>query len=310
MDTSVLFHAGELAVQNAAGEADRAARVGEMIDPVVPLGVQNFLRERTFAVLATVDTAGQPTASIVYGRPGFLSADGGDELAVDWQNTLLDPLDPVNHRAAVGSQIGMIAMKLNARLRYRVNGRVTANDDQRLTIAVEEAFGNCTKYIQARALTSIAIGNESEAELTTGDGRLSEAAAALATSADTFFIASHGPHGRADISHRGGQPGFVRIEPNGDVLVADYRGNSLFNTLGNLSVEPLAGLLFPDFGSGWTLQVAGRVSLDFDQPDPHNYSGGTGRFWRLTPSGWRRWRSIARPTWELIELSPANPIPT
>jgi len=309
MEAPSVFHPGELAVQAAAGEAQRAVRVSEMIEPVVPLGVRSFLRERTFAVIATVDAFGQPEASLVYGRPGFLSADRGEELVIDWPNTLLDPLDPVNDRATVGSQIGVIAMKLNARLRYRVNGRVTANGDG-LTVAVEEAFGNCTKYIQARALMSVAVGEEGEAELTTGDGPLSDAAGALVTSADTFFIASHGPNGRADISHRGGRPGFVQVEPNGDLLVADYRGNSLFNTLGNLSLEPLAGLLFPDFGRGWTLQVAGRVALEFDRPDPHNHTGGTGRFWRFRPSGWRRWRSIARPTWELIEPSPLNPVPT
>ena len=39
-----------------------------------------------------------------------------------------------------------------------------------------------------------------------------------------------------DISHRGGRPGFVRVD--GDVLtIPDFRGNRYFNTLSNLLLE-------------------------------------------------------------------------
>ena len=60
----------------------------------------------------------------------------------------------------------------------------------------------------------------------------------------------------ADISHRGGRPGFVRVD--GDVLtIPDFRGNRYFNTLGNLIAEPRASLLFVDFETGDLLQLQG-----------------------------------------------------
>ncbi|XLM22644.1 pyridoxamine 5'-phosphate oxidase family protein, partial [Chromobacterium piscinae] len=61
-------------------------------------------------------------------------------------------------------------------------------------------------------------------------------------------------------SHRGGKPGFVKID--GDTLtIPDFAGNGYFNTLGNLLRHPRAGLLFIDFSSGDTLQLAGRAEV-------------------------------------------------
>ncbi len=76
-----------------------------------------------------------------------------------------------------------------------------------------------------------------------------------------FFIASFHPVGGADASHRGGRPGFVRIENDGRIGFPDYPGNNMFNTLGNLAGHSRVGLLFVDFATGDLLQVAGRASL-------------------------------------------------
>ena len=66
-----------------------------------------------------------------------------------------------------------------------------------------------------------------------------------------------------DVSHRGGKPGFVRID--GDVLtIPDFAGNLHFNTLGNLLVNPRAGLLFIDFATGDLLQLSGTTGLVLD----------------------------------------------
>ena len=91
---------------------------------------------------------------------------------------------------------------------------------------------------------------------------LDGAARAAIAAADTFFVASRSRAGNgamfgADISHRGGRPGFIRVD--GDVLtIPDFRGNRYFNTLGNLLAEPRASLLFVDFASGGLLQLTGH----------------------------------------------------
>ena len=57
-------------------------------------------------------------------------------------------------------------------------------------------------------------------------------------------------------------PGFMRVETSRRLSFPDYPGNAMFNTLGNLLVNPLAGLLFADFATGDLLQLTGRARLD------------------------------------------------
>ena len=65
----------------------------------------------------------------------------------------------------------------------------------------------------------------------------------------------------ADASHRGGRPGFVRVEAADRLSFADYPGNAMFNTLGNLVAWPRLALLFVDFESGDLLEVGGRATV-------------------------------------------------
>ena len=41
----------------------------------------------------------------------------------------------------------------------------------------------------------------------------------------------------------------------------DYAGNCLFNTLGNIEIDPRCGLLFIDFDSGDCLQLTGEAAI-------------------------------------------------
>ena len=86
----------------------------------------------------------------------------------------------------------------------------------------------------------------------------------LYEAADTFFVASAHPRRGTDVSHRGGDPGFVRMLDDHTLRVPDYAGNSMFNTLGNLHVNPRAGLLFVDFDRWRTLQLTGTATIRFD----------------------------------------------
>ena len=79
-------------------------------------------------------------------------------------------------------------------------------------------------------------------------------------SSDTCFVASAHPDGPADVSHRGGKAGFIRVSKN-TLTVPDYPGNSMFNTLGNMALNPRAGMLFLDFQQNRQLQITGSVSL-------------------------------------------------
>lgn len=81
--------------------------------------------------------------------------------------------------------------------------------------------------------------------------------------ADTFFIATTAEADGVDASHRGGLPGFVEVLSPVELAWPDYAGNAMFLTLGNLTVDPRAGLLFPDWESGAVLQLTGRARTEF-----------------------------------------------
>jgi hypothetical protein len=159
-----------------------------------------------------------------------------------------------------------------------VNGKIALDADAAgFTIVVDQSFGNCPQYIQVRELRAAAGEARAggRAPAVRGD-RLDPAARRIIQNADTFFIASHfggdrrrREHG-VDVSHRGGLRGFVRILDERSVDFPDYRGNFLFNTLGNLFANPRCGLVFLDFDQGDVLQLTGAAEIlwDFPEDDP------------------------------------------
>lgn len=134
----------------------------------------------------------------------------------------------------------------------------------------------------------------------TGSGALPAHARRLIARADTFFLASSSPGaGRpdpsrgdgVDVSHRGGEPGFVHIEAAGeaghDVLtVPDYVGNFMFNTLGNILLQPRVGLLFVDAVHRDLLWLAGHGGVETDGPRIAGFPGAQ-RLLRVRVDAWR-----------------------
>ena len=85
------------------------------------------------------------------------------------------------------------------------------------------------------------------------------------------------PAAGADTSHRGGDPGFVRVDDDGSLRWPDLPGNNLFNSLGNIAADPHASLLFLDPSTGRNVQLSGRAALEWIAPDGTADDGGTGR---------------------------------
>jgi hypothetical protein len=108
----------------------------------------------------------------------------------------------------------------------------------------------------------------------------------------------------ADISHRGGWPGFVRVD--GDLLtIPDFRGNRYFNTLGNLIAESRASLLFVDFETGDLLQLQGTAQVDWNGVVAQQFAGAE-RLWRFhVARGWRR-KTTSPLRWSFVEYAPTT----
>ena len=270
------FHDGELGVQARAGVTADAARLSGMLAPAdLRGGVGRQLADRTFAVLTARDRDGRLWSSPLTGPPGFLDPAGATTLTVHATPVAGDPL----HDLGAGQPVGLVVVEFATRRRVRINGVLTAIGADLLQIAAEQAYGNCPQFIQQRVLrpgpTPGGGAVERRSGLTSGDERLVRAA-------DTFFIGTHHPTRGTDASHRGGPAGFVRVD-SGQLWWPDYAGNNMFNTLGNLAVDPATALLFADFGTGRTLQLSGSAAVEWTAPDVPGDDDGTGRRVRFRP---------------------------
>jgi hypothetical protein len=247
------FHAGEIEAQRRAGESELAERTGRMIRPAVPAAAREFLARRSFLVAATVGRAGAVRASVLTGAPGFAAATGVSEISIEPAGG--HPAAVREDVAATG-RIGLLAIDLATRRRMRANGDAALAGTS-IRLATREVYANCSRYITPRAEPEIRVGEEGIS------GSLSPAQQERIRRADTFFIASAHAEAGADASHRGGPPGFV--EASGTrISWKDFPGNRLFNTLGNLLVEPRCGLLFLDFAGGRVLRIEGRAEVRWE----------------------------------------------
>ena len=294
------FHAGELALQSATGVSGEAARIGRAIATQIASNASDFIGRQQVAIIATLDASARIVCSALVGEPGAFEVVDPITLSVDSRAGIVG--DAFTERTGDGAPIGILFLEVATRRRYRVNGTVIGADEGRIFLRVAEAYPNCPKYIQRRTL-HLTDDRNAFADIREGVD-LDPEQQELIASADTFFIASAGPDHNLDASHRGGRPGFVRID--GDHLwIPDYAGNNMYNTLGNVSVNPTTGLLFIDFDTGDTLQLSGVADIDLEAFDAA--TGGTNRAWTFKTTSWTRSRLAARLHGELLEMSPHNP---
>jgi hypothetical protein len=102
-------------------------------------------------------------------------------------------------------------------------------------------------------------------------------------------------------------PGFIEVVDVETLRIPDYVGNSMFNTLGNLVVDPAAGLVVPDFEHGRALQLTGRAEVLLNSDDPIDATGGTHRFLVFHTDAWLQLAPPAAVKTELLDYSPFNP---
>lgn len=262
------FHPGEAAVQARAGakvEDWGTAHVRADIPPVAA----DFLRAQRLVFLGTVDDGGAAWADVVTGPAGFVDPPDQRTITITGRPALVDE----QFTAAAERVSGMIAIEPWTRKRMRANGRIRRRDADHLVMHTDQVYSNCPKYIQTRTIAPESEGGPRPAAIRlpgasagTTFGELTPAHRDLITRADTFFITTQAPGLGVDISHRGGNPGFATVPGPTRVTWPEYAGNSMYMTLGNLELDPRAGLLFIDWQTGLTLHLTGRAVTDWD-PD-------------------------------------------
>ena len=262
------FHSGEIAVQERAGVRDIAEDVGEGIADHLPPGASEFLERRQIAVLGTVDNRGNVWASVLTGDPGFIETVDDRTLKVA---APISSSDPLSLDLATEGHVALFAPDFVSSRRVRVNARGVTKGGA-IFLTTDDVYGNCRRYLQERIFIGSRPRSAVDQEPQIGT-ELSTSQQQQISQADTFFIATDNPEHGADVSHKGGNPGFVRILDAQHIAFPDYNGNSMFNTLGNVTVNPHAGLLFIDFDSGRTLQLTGRASIDWSPERVRTFPG-------------------------------------
>ncbi len=316
MADSKIFHSGEEAAQERTGVRERIEQIGAvLIRDVMPDQHRQLFARLPLILVGSLDDRGRPWASILVGPPGFLSSPDPRTLRIAARPVPGDPFT-----ARVGSAVGLLGIELQTRRRNRMNGIVTATDARGFDVTVQQSFGNCPKYIQARTPTWVdRSGPAPPAPASSEGAALSAAARRMISAADTFFIATAAPGAGAspagsstpaatgvDVSHRGGKPGFVRLDDDGTgtrLTIPDFVGNYLFNTLGNLLVNPRAGLLFVDFARGDLLGLTGSVAIVWDGPEVEAFAGAQ-RLLRIRVEGGWRVADALPLRWSAPEFSP------
>ncbi|WNC91870.1 pyridoxamine 5'-phosphate oxidase family protein [Paraburkholderia sp. FT54] len=301
------FHEGEVAAQQRAGVRSVAEASGRRgIRRYMPDQHRKFFAELPFMVFGGVDAHGQPWATVRAGTPGFVSSPDARTLRIEGG---LLPGDPLADGWQTGAMIGGLGLQPQTRRRNRINGVVTSADGAALTLEVRQSFGNCNKYIQSRTPTWVEQRASRASTPPEIAGQLSDADRALLTRADTFFIASANlgddadPARGADVSHRGGAPGFIRVDDERTLTTPDYSGNNFFNTIGNLIHDPRAGLLFIDFATGDLLYLAVRAEIVWDGAELAAFEGAQ-RLVRFHVQEVRRSRSALPFRWSEVEFAP------
>ncbi len=305
--TSTPFHRGEQELHGRLGIVERMRDIGKrMLRPYMTEQHRDFFESLPFVAVGSVDSSGAPWASMIFGLPGFFEST--TETRARIRSMPLEG-DPLINTLKPGAPISIVGIDLSSRRRNRINLTVRSVLDNEFSVSVDVAFGNCPRYIHTRDHIFIRdperLAKPNKNTLTSIDSVV----ASFIKKADTFFVASHNPMdsqhetGGVDINHRGGKPGFIKVDGN-TLTIPDYAGNNAFNTLGNFIVNPKAGLMFVDYNTGNILQMTGRTEVLWDETPEVKAFEGAKRVWRFTFTEGHILKAAAPIKWTLDECFP------
>ncbi|KAI4950294.1 hypothetical protein J4E91_004951 [Alternaria rosae] len=229
----------------------------------------------------TLDAEEKPWTALWGGEPGFSEPLGGGFVGT---RTLVDGKhDPVVQavvgsgekrdmsRTKDGKLVAGLAIDLMTRKRVKTAGHMIAGtikdvdvevegEENRkqtqlqLVTKIEQSLGNCPKYLNQYEIRPALV----MPELVSQASSLSEEGAALISKSDMFFLSTCAEDDM-DVNHRGGPPGFVRIISPKTIAYPEYSGNRLYQSLGNLMLNPRIGITFPDYETGDVLYITGAT---------------------------------------------------
>ena len=303
------FHDGEKAVQELAGVRSKAEKIGRrFIRDFMPEQHQEFYSQLPFIFVGSLDEQSRPWASILTNKQAFVTSPDNKTLQFQASPLLGDRL---SDNLKVDANLGFLGIELHTRRRNRVNGKVTAIAPDNFSVHVAQSFGNCPQFIHKRNLVWLPERFENSVNQAQTFDHFTPAIAQLISNADSFYLATsfNGKYEKdnegVDMSHRGGKPGFVKIEGDRTFIFPNFAGNNFYNTLGNLHLNNRIGVLFIDFETGNLISLTGTAEIIWEDEQLTNFKGAE-QLIRVTAEEILYLQETLPFRWEFDEYSPAN----
>ncbi|KAK6002885.1 hypothetical protein QM012_001635 [Aureobasidium pullulans] len=325
------FHKGERMMQ-------KKLRVPDMDNPTIPMlssQASSMLQRAPLLAFGTLDPEGRPWTTVWGGSKGFSQPLGNSMIGI--RTSVASKLDPVVEvlvgrdakgeivkEYGEGRLLSGLAIDLDTRKRVKLAGRMFAGalssttdrendtDDQeqqgvlQLVARIDESLGNCPKYLNRREIYPATT----DPKVVSDSVPLDEKAVELIHKVDLMFL-STSSGSSMDTNHRGGPPGFVRCLPQQggctQFVYPEYSGNRLYQSLGNMTLNPKAGFCFPDFDTGNCLFVTGETEILFGK-DAADVMPRSNLAVRVTITAARLVASVLPFRGNTGEFSPYNPV--
>jgi len=239
------YHFGQLAIQTEAKTTLVAEQLSHWVGPVA-----EFAYGADLILLAASDPDSTLHFTVLSGKPPLIEP-------LDTPEGLHLRLPPGMAGLLSTSTFygGLVITLANAR-RARINGRLVKRGTG-IELESAETFTLCKKYIAPTIALDdqLHMGPVSREPMELIDPWITT----LLAGAETAFFASLSPEGKPDVAHRGGPPGFLKLDLVMKKLIwNEFVGDGIFKSAGNLRATNIMTLLVPDFETGDAIELIGR----------------------------------------------------
>ncbi len=240
------YHEGQRTVQREANSVLCADKLATWAGPVV-----EFASIADLIVMAGVGPDGYRVAALSGPAPLVRAREEAGDILVGFPAAL-------GAHLPIGAAVGGIVINPAEARRSRIAG-LLAGEGNEPTLRCRVGFTNCRKYMTPTVSSgnSVHVGPVERRPIALNDPWV----ATVLASAETAFLVTATPDACADVSHRGGQPGFLRYQPASATLEwTEYLGDGMFVSTGNLRSNGRFALLVLEFATGDALRLDGEAA--------------------------------------------------
>jgi predicted pyridoxine 5'-phosphate oxidase superfamily flavin-nucleotide-binding protein len=145
-ETSGVFHTAEQSLHNKLDIGERQHELGlRMIRDHMPDQHRDFFSDLSSVHIGAVDPDGHPWAIMRTGAPEFMTSPDDKTLNIASHAFAGEP-DDLN--LTMGAKVSVVGIAFETQRRNHLNATITSFDGNRLSLHVDQSYGNCLKYTQ------------------------------------------------------------------------------------------------------------------------------------------------------------------